>query len=286
MIAVLLAALVWASAAPTVQTPMPERPAIPPVRTRSGIKPIYLVLVFVLLFAAAAGALAVLNPVEMFKRITNSRDTTPLQTTTTTTSAAVIPAPSQTTITATPEPVITETTAPVTTTTAVAPPPQQIVEVEEERPPIAPRRKGTQPVQVPADELEAEPAPLQSRVRSIAVYVDGPGSVGANERAISRLRDELRGVERVALHAGALQVQVYRAIHRYIPALEFDEESEVVITFDSTPQRLSLDKHDLSARASIEKNGRAIFRYELPRHYDRSQAPDAFARTLAEAMSE
>jgi hypothetical protein len=65
-------------------------------------------------------------------------------------------------------------------------------------------------------------------------------------------------------------VPVYRSIHRYLPTLEFDEESDVVITFDSTPQRLSLDKHDLSARVTISKNGQPIFRYELPRHYDRS----------------
>jgi tRNA A-37 threonylcarbamoyl transferase component Bud32 len=274
-----------ASAAPTIQTPFPGAPPIPPARTRSGIKPIYLVLAVLLLFGAAAGAVALIKPVQLIKRITGANPAAPPETTATVAEAK--PVPAQTTIDATPAPVITGTTAPsatipaqdVPSTVTSAP---RIVR-EEPRPPIAPRRTDEQPQQQVTETAEE---PLQSRVRAVAVYVDGPGSVGANDRALQRLRGELRGTRRVALHAGALQVPVYRAIHRYLPDLEFDEESDVVITFDSTPRRLSLDRHDLSARVTIEKQGRVIFRYELPRHYDRSQAPDAFARTLAEAFSE
>ena len=272
----------FASAAPTIQTPFPEQAAIPPTRTRSGIKPVYLVLVILLLFAAAAGAVVVLKPMEMIKRITSGGDTAPPQQTTTTTMAAT--APSQTTITATPGPEITETTAPVGTIAQQVPVTNTVR--DEPRPPILPRKTGSQAVTQTEPEPEPEPVQTQPRMRAVSIYVDGPGNTGANERALQRLRSELGGVRTVALHAGAQQVQVYRAIHRYLPELEFDEESDVVITFDSTPRRLSLDKHDLTARVTIEKGGKVIFRYEMPRHYASSQAPDAFARTLAEALSE
>jgi eukaryotic-like serine/threonine-protein kinase len=275
-----------ASAAPTIQTPFPGPPPVAQPRTRSGIRPVYLVLVLLLLFGAAAGAVALIKPMQLIKRITGGTPAEPPQTTTTVAEAQ--PTPAQTTVDATPDPVITETTSPLQQPQPTLAAPLQTQDPRNvPRPEIKPRQSDS-PVPPPqqAEQQETEAEPLQSRVRSVAVYVDGPGSVGANDRALQRLRGELRGTQKVALHAGALQVPVYRAIHRYLPELEFDEESDVVITFDSTPQRLSLDKHDLSARVTIEKQGRVIFRYELPRHYDRSQAPDAFARTLAEAFSE
>jgi eukaryotic-like serine/threonine-protein kinase len=281
------------SAVPTIQTPLPEGQMmplaqIPPARTRSGINPAILIVAILLLFAGVAGAVVLLKPVELFKRITSARSTNPPQTATTT-QAAALSTPAQTTITATPDPVITETTVPTTTQSpALSAPIATTSDVRDlPRPPIAPRRDPTQKAQPQQVTDEDQPAPVEpSRVRAVAVYVDGPGNLGANERALSRLRSDMRGVSKVALHAGALQVQVYRAINRYLPELEFDEESDVVITFDSTNQRLSLDKNDLAARVTIQKNGRPIFRYELPRHYDRSQAADAFARTLAEAFGE
>lgn len=266
------------SSAPTIQTPLPDMAAVgaaapaPPARARSGIRPVFVIVFVVLLLAGVAGGAAlVLNgALPAFSRKAET------ETTATAAPVAAVSNPSQSTITATPDPVITETIVPTTTTATVAAvPPRQAAKAD----PVAPR---VEPV---APQVEPEPA-APSKVRAVAVYVDGPGSVGMNDRALQRLRTELRGVERVALHAGALQVQVYRAIHRYLPELEFDEESDVVITWDSTPQRLSLDKYDLAARATIEKNGRPIFRYEMPRGYAHGQGPDAFARTLAEAFSE
>jgi eukaryotic-like serine/threonine-protein kinase len=273
------------SSAPTVQTPLPDMAAIgapvpPAPRTRSGISPIFVVLFVVLLLAAAGGAALVFKgALPAFSRKAETETTTaPAQ-------VAQVQKPSQSTITATPDPIITETTAPAATATTatVSTAPLGTITVSRDNTP-----RQVAKVEPPPQQIEPEPAAVEtpSRVRAVAVYVDGPGSVGMNDRALQRLRAELRGVERVALHAGALQVQVYRAINRYLPGLEFDEESDVVITWDSTPQRLSLDKYDLAARATIEKNGRPIFRYELPRGYAHNQGPDAFARTLAEAFGE
>jgi hypothetical protein len=253
-------------ASPTVQTPIPEAPVA--TRQRAGINPAYVIGFVLLLVVAAGGALA-------FK-ITSARpkiQPAVLQTT------VAESKPSQSTITATPEPIITETVAPLLETASP-------VLTSTMKPPVVAPRVIVHNEPRAEDLRQPEPDPEPARVRRVGVYVDGPGSVGANERALARLRQDLRGVNKVALHAGALQVPVYRAIHRYLPELEFDEESDVVITFDSTPQRLGLDKHEISARVTIEKGGRAIFHYELPRHYDRSAAPDAFARTLAEAFGE
>ena len=269
------------SAAPTLQTPLPDMAAIgapvpaAPVRTRSGISPIFVVLFVVLLLAAAGGAALVFKgALPAF-----SRKAEP-ETTATAAQVAAVSQPSQSQITATPDPVITETIVPTATTATVSTAPLGTITVSRDTTP-------RQVAKVQPEPVEPEPVvEAPSKVRAVAVYVDGPGSVGMNDRALQRLRAELRGVERVALHAGALQVPVYRAINRYLPGLEFDEESDVVITWDSTPQRLSLDKYDLAARATIEKNGRPIFRYELPRGYAHAQGPDAFARTLAEAFSE
>ncbi len=264
------AGLTLASGVPTIQTPLPEA-SIPVARQRSGINPAYVIGFVVLLLILAGGALAY--------KITSARPTIEPERKPAATVAQS--RPSQSSITATPDPIITATTATTAPANQIVPPSPTLTATI--APPIvAPRIVKNEPR---AEDLrKPEPEPEPARVRSVSVYVDGPGSVGANERALARLGQELRGVTKVALHAGALQVQVYRAIHRYLPDLEFDEESDVVITFDSTPQRLSLDKNEISARVTIEKAGRVIFRYELPRHYDRSAAPDAFARTLAEAF--
>ena len=271
------------SSAPTMMTPLPDMAATgapapaAPTRTRSGISPIFVVLFVILLLAGLAGgaALVLKGALPAFSRKAET------ETTATAAPVAAVAKPSQSTITATPDPIVTQTTVPTATTATVATAPLGTITVSRDPAP-RPVAKVVEPVPQP---VEPEPE-APSKVRAVAVYVDGPGSVGMNDRALQRLRAELRGVERVALHAGALQVQVYRAIHRYLPALEFDEESDVVITWDSTPQRLSLDKYDLAARATIEKNGRPIFRYEIPRGYAHAQAPDAFARTLAEAFGE
>jgi len=283
------------SAAPTIQTPLPDFAAagaavgapvpgaVPPAtRTRSGIKPIFVVLFVVLVLAAAGGAALA------FKATFGKKPETAVTETTATTTTAVAK-PATAVVTATPDAEVTNIVGTATTATVATNPAGTITVSRDPRPiagKVAPPSQQTVQNNDASEDAETEPEPLTNRVRSVAVYVDGPGSVGANDRALQRLRQELRGVERVALHAGAQQVAVYRAINRYLPALEFDEESDVVITWDATPQRLSLDKRDLSARATIEKGGRVIFRYELPRYYDRTQGPDAFARTLAEAFGE
>ena len=130
------------------------------------------------------------------------------------------------------------------------------------------------------DEGRSAPARIPS------VYVDGAGRHRGNDRALDRLRSELRGVKEVVLLGGGNQIMVYRALHRYIPDLRFGSDSDVVIRFDATPERLGRDRQNLAAGATITKNGRLIFRYDLPAGIDTASAADAFAQTIAEAFSD
>jgi len=119
-----------------------------------------------------------------------------------------------------------------------------------------------------------------------AIYVDGPGRHAGNDRALARLRRELHGVREVILLGGGQQIMVYRALHRNIPNLKFGSDSNVTIQWDATPLRLGRERQDLTASATISKDGRVIFRYDLPAGVDASSAADAFAQTIAEAFSD
>ena len=120
-----------------------------------------------------------------------------------------------------------------------------------------------------------------------SIYVDGPGRHAGNDRALARLRHELHGVKEVVLLGGGkdMHLMVYRALHRYIPDLQFSGDSNVMIRFDGTPERLGRDRQYLAASATITKDGRVIFRYDLPSG-DPAAAADAFAQTIAEAFSD
>ena len=128
-------------------------------------------------------------------------------------------------------------------------------------------------------EADMERAP--ARVRRASVYVAGLGSTPGNDRALERLRDELRGVTSISLIAGRHQVDVYRTIHRYLPDLEFDAESPVVVKFDTLRSQLGRQLSPLGSTVVVEKNGEVIFRFEAGGYGD---AAESFAAVLAEAF--
>ncbi len=59
-----------------------------------------------------------------------------------------------------------------------------------------------------------------------------------------------------------------------------------MIRFDATDERLRRQGQHLAAAATITKNGRVVFRYELPSYVDRRAAAEAFAQTLSDAFVE
>jgi serine/threonine protein kinase len=261
-----------ANISPSILPPLtPGSPDLAAPQMRKGLHPIAILaalFLFVVVFAAGAYALwpsisAVLpfaskpKPAEVASQPTAPRSEA---------SIAVTPATSEP-----PAPVVT-TIAPVTATTAsVAPPPVSLP-----------------PAVKPEPQHHAEPHQDAPQPRPTShhpsYYVDGVGRHSGNEQAIENLRQQLRGVHSVSLLAGGQQVHVYRALHHYIPNLEFDAESNVVIKFDGTRDRLRAENSDLSAMATIEKDGRIIFRYDLPGYENPDVAADAFAQTIADAF--
>ena len=130
-------------------------------------------------------------------------------------------------------------------------------------------------------------AVLLARAQFALTYVDGADSP-TNERALENLRKAVRGTRTVALRGGAMQVDLVRSLREYFPNLQFEAYADVTIRFDGTMERLGAGRKRRAATAVIEKNGRPVFRYELPDEvYRVGMSPtDAFARVLADAMSE
>ncbi len=135
--------------------------------------------------------------------------------------------------------------------------------------------------------------PVETVPRRAPVYVETPGHYRGNERAIDRLHSELRGVKEIALIGGGDHLVVYRALHRYLPDVDFSNiEAPVAIRWESTSSISnrfgSRYSQDLAGggSATITKNGRVIFRYNIPVGTSSEGAADAFAATLAEALAD
>jgi serine/threonine-protein kinase len=275
-------------AAVTVQTPLPaalphEAPAAPapPPKMVPGMNPAYVVLFMALIALAIAAAL--LWPRE--KR----RDAI-IQLPETTTTAAVTVAPPQVAEASVTVTDATTTVAPVTVTTAtVAPPPPATtttVAPVRPRPVPAPRGEPETPAETADDDEEEAPAPTP--MRAVATYVDGGDDSDANERALATLRREVRGTTTVALRGGAMTVQLGRALREHFPGIQFADHADVVIRFNGRIDRLGAGRKRRAGTATVEKNGRVIFRYEMPDEIYRvgQTPPEAFANVIAEALQE
>ena len=118
------------------------------------------------------------------------------------------------------------------------------------------------------------------------LYVDGGEDEETNERALEMLRSEIRGTRRVALRAGGMQVELVRALKDHLSDLQFEPYADVVIRFDGTMERLGRGRKKRHATATVLKNERVVFRYELPEQVFRvgDHPPEAFARVLANAL--
>jgi eukaryotic-like serine/threonine-protein kinase len=305
-------------APPTVLTPLPQQ--FPPQpqqsfmapapKQGSSVGPLLLIgLVVLMLLGAAAFAvykfLPLINP--FTKGRTDVAETTTGTATTGTTTAPVTttqqPKVAEATLTVTSgtnEPVATTTTAappviventqttapsrpPVTTTTAPSKPPV-VVEKPPVKPPVTETAGGE-------DEDEETPAPTEDTelgAFSGLTYVDGGGDDDQNERAMNSLRRHLRGTKAVALRAGGMTPELARALREEFPNIRFEAEADVVIRFQGTFERRARALKRRAATATVSKNGRVIFRYQLPDEvYRVGMSPaESFARVLSGALQE
>ena len=192
-----------------------------------------------------------------------------------------------------PPPQVAETSLAVVATTAEPEPaPQPAPPVVETTATIAPRKviqpkpEPVAPERVADSEPIGEPAPPPTPASDVPVYVDGGDDEVTNERMLEQLRREAVGVRKVELHGGAMQVELTQAMKEYFPRLEIGPGAPVVIRFEGVLERVGRGRKRRAATATITKNGRVVFRYQLPDEVFRvgMHPPKAFARVLSYAL--
>ena len=269
-------------AATTVRTPMPAPiPQAPAPASRSMLP--LLAAIAVVLVVTIAGIAAVF----LWPKKTEDAPANRVATATTATAPApvseasvnVVPPPDTATQTATS--ITTTTQAPVATQTVVPPPMQ--------RPTAPPKTVTATPREEPAEpapQAEPEPEPVTTAASSGSTFVDGGEDDETNERMLGQLRRETAGVRRIAVHGGAMQDELVKALKEEFPRLEISDSAPVVIRFDGVLERLGRGRKRRAATATITKNGRVIFRYELPSEVFRvgMTPPEAFVRVLTDAV--
>ncbi|HET7436058.1 MAG TPA: serine/threonine-protein kinase [Thermoanaerobaculia bacterium] len=268
----------------TVAAPRPA-PAAPPraqatvvePQRRRSILPIVFIAI-VLLFALGAIAAWLLWPEKPEQVASN---------TTTTASAATAPTSTMNVVA---ENETTDTTLTATSETTATTETADEGEDPDARSPqprtatIEPERKGGS-----EDNSESEPEPEPPPVASsLTPYTDG-GDSDTNEAALQQLRQQLSGVTQIALRAGPLErAALANAIREEAPQVSIVDSAPVVIRFDGTLERLGRGRKRREAHAVVMKNGRVIFRYELPSEIYRvgNTPAEAFARVLSDAFAE
>jgi len=231
---------------------------------------------------------------------TNATSTQPLSTTaplTAETSLTVTSATADSTQLAATATAPPTATAPATTAVPATQPAQgTVAEATPPRsrtPTVTPRPRGTATTQPTAsqpeesEEAEIGDGPSVPAFSRAATYRDG-GDGDRNERAISVLRRELRGTTTVALRAGGMTAELTRALREEFPDIQFASHADVVIRFTGRADRLGVGRKRRGAEAVVEKNGRVIFRYELPDQVYRvgQNSVEAFASVLGEAFAD
>ena len=284
------------AAPPTVLTPLPQQQFVSQAPKQGSFLPLLVIGIVVLLFAATAVGVYLLWPFGKNKTDTPVTETATTTQPTTTTAPAKIAEASVTVTSGTSEPVTTTTAPPpiiVENTQTVAPPPvvttttaptkPKVEVVEKPKPPVTEEDEAA-----PAgDEEEAEES-AQGNSFGAPTYVDGGGDDDTNERALTSLRRNLRGTKTVALRAGGMTPDLARALREEFPNIQFAAHSDVVIRFEGTYERRARKLKRRAAVATVSKNGRVVFRYQLPDEvYRVGMSPaESFARVLGSALAE
>ena len=258
--------------------PQTVRTAIPPPapKSRSSL-PLILVIGAVLLVSLAGIAAVVFWPKKEPVATTSEPPPQVAETTMAVVETTAEPEPE-------PKPAVVETTA------TVAPPQEVVVEPKPQpvrrEPDPKPQPQPVAPERIADAEPVGEPAPPPAPANNVPVYVDGGGDDATNERMVEQLRREAVGVRKVELHGGAMQVELTRAMKEYFPGLEIGPGAPVVIRFEGVMERIGRGRKRRAATATITKNGRVVFRYQLPDEVFRvgMHPPEAFARVLSDAI--
>jgi eukaryotic-like serine/threonine-protein kinase len=311
-------------AGPTIQTPLPGRtvnvgmpsqpapPAYVPAQptmvvaqpSQGGGKAILIIGLIILI---AGGAIAFLllrrnDNAELPGNVAQQTTTAPgLQASATTTNAATPTSANVDVVTTTPtvtstqiaeeSPTLSATTA---TRPDLVPQPTAVPTATVGRPTARPQPPierprdddNPQPVpQPPIRDPRPEPVPAPVNVRS---FIDGDtGDPDVNEELIENLHRQLNGVSRVSIRgSGDMHAQLIQRFRNALPTIAIVDDADTVINFRGTLETVNRGKKRRSADATIVKNGRVIFKYELPPEEFRvgDTPAEAFSRVLNEAF--
>jgi serine/threonine protein kinase len=94
-----------------------------------------------------------------------------------------------------------------------------------------------------------------------AAYREG-GDGDVNGPLLDKLKSQVHGIKTVAVDAGAMQSDLVKALQH--EGLTVADHADVAIKFDGVLEHLGLGRKKRGAHASILKNGRVVFRYEMP----------------------
>ena len=289
----------------TIRTPLPgagaPTRAFPPMaaspaqqtvietRTRSSSAGPFIVIGVIILLAAGAIAAVLMlrktnaeKPPAQMATVTNP----PVAVQTASPPQATVDVVSITPVTTSSAPVTTSSAQPTLSTTTtrpaiVLPPP---VTHTTTRPPV---------VQEPAKQPEPKPrepepqTPRPAPAASVKPFIDGDtGDADVNEELVSYLSNKLIGVTSIAVRGPANDQQKVLLERLRKNNITVVESAPTVVDFDGTLEQVGRGKKRRSARATVTKDGRVIFRYELPpEEYRVGDSPaEAFARILAEAF--
>lgn len=288
------------NSAATLLTPLPQSlpqhqmpPAMPPQpfvatapRQGTSIVPLLIIGLIVLFAALAVGAVLIWPIIK--------RQTSPQVATQTAAPSQQVPPPTAAESSVT---VTTETTDSATQTiptasiveTETAPPVTETTQTTEFKPtrPAEPKPKPT-PREVEPTPAEEEEAPAPTPTFASGTYVDGGDDEDANDRVMANFRRQVQGTKSVALRAGGMQAEVTRAFRDFLPEVQLETNANVVIRFAGTAGRRARGIKVRAATATVEKNGRVVFRYQLPEETYRmgDTAAEAFARVMMQALEE
>ncbi|MGZ8851822.1 MAG: serine/threonine protein kinase [Thermoanaerobaculia bacterium] len=161
-----------------------------------------------------------------------------------------------------------------TTTQTVVAPPIQHKPVQ----PVVEKPRQTEP---PPKEREPKPAPV-----AVRTYVEG-GDSDLNDQLMSDLKKHLSGVKTVTVRGnGDLMLMQLKHFLQKEAEVTVADGADTVVDFNGVIERLGRGKKRRSAQATVSKNGRVIFRYEMPaEEYRVGDTPaEAFGKVLTEAL--
>ena len=264
-------------AGPTVRTPLPgiippDDAAVVGRQESSSLGAIVIVVGIVIVAAIAIAVVLIRRPQEPAAASTS-----------TTTIAAQIPSPAPARPHANVD-VVSQ--SPITVTTTQPAPPVLIQPATTTT--HAPVRKPAPLIEKPPPpERVREPEPEKPAPVAVRAYVEG-GDSDVNDRLLSDFKQHLQGVTRIAVHANNAEMLkgLTDRLKKEASNVTVADGADTTVDFNGALDHIGRGKKRRSAQATVSKNGRVIFRYEMPaEEYRVGDTPaEAFARLLVDAL--